>query len=432
MKKLISILLALTLLMGTFMCTPVYAADEENAEGEDSGIIDDLLGDITNMENFQNAVINSSSGFVFPEGSEADVNEMIAQGLIEGEMLGISVDFLYNGTGELYWKNVTVSKDDISLAKANLNTYLKRVLNEKYGGLKLFTMEGNAASIYATKIANFLGHMFYPNFTDVTIQFSGIETIREDEFYGTIVEKSGFGDVLQYNWCNQGRIDFRPILQTWGLSLDKILKSEYSDGYRLAKKLIPAVINKFLSEGPVNAAVDIINVYSKSYLGYMYDATVSLFSQKIAAGIVDPQELRTMEGLFNFVVNNNNPDDTSKLQFATMPSKRFKAAKDTTEVFFYILLYSNINCRYKNNMTVIESYKGEDARVNSMIDVLLKGDLSEFILDLSNLFMDNISETPNDIFKSLKDTIAKFIKQIADFFNDWIKILMGYTEYPRP
>ena len=427
MKKFISVILALTLLMGTAFCVPAFAADEE-----EPGMLDEILNDITNMENFQNAVINSSSGFVFPEDGGKDVNEMIAQGLIEGEMLGLSVDYLYNGTGELFWKNVTVTKDDISLAKANLNTYLKRVLNEKYGGFKLYTMENNAASVNATKIANFLGHMFYPNFTDVTIQFEGSETIREDEFYGVILEKSGFDDILQYNWCNQGRFDFRPVLQTWGLSLDKVLKSEYKDGMRLGKKLLPAIINKFLSEGPVNAALEIINVYSKSYLAYMYDATAALFAQKIAAGVADPEELKTMEGLMNLAMNNNNPEDTSKLQFATMPTKRFKAAKDTTELFLYILLYSNINCRYKNNDAVIESYKGDDARVNSMIDVLLKGDLTEFILNLSNLFAENIGQAPNDIFKSLMNTISKFIQKIADLIDNWIKIITGEKEYPRP
>ena len=438
MKKFLSILLALTLLMGTLVCIPAYAADEvieEGTEGEvteEPGKLDEIIGDITNMENFQNAVINSSSGFVFPEDGEEDINKMIAGGLIEGEMLGLSVDYLYNGTGELFWKNVTVSKDDITLAKANLNTYLKRVLNEKYGGFNLYTMENNAASINATKIANFLGHMFYPDFRDVTIQFEGNETIREDQFYETILEKSGFADVLQYNWCNQGRFDFRPVLQTWGLNLGNVLESEYKDGMRLGKKLLPAVINKFMSEGPVNAALDIINTYSKSYLFYLYDATVALFTQKISAGIIDPTDLETMDGLLNLVVNNNNPDDTSKLQFVTLPTKRFKASKDTTELFLYIILYSNINCRYKNNEAVVEGYKGEDARVNSMIDVLLKGDITEFVLDLSNLFAENITQTPNDIFSSLKNTISKFIQKIADILDQWFKILTGEAQFPKP
>ncbi len=438
MKKIISLLLALTMLLSCVFVT-AGAEDATNPEEENS-TIDDIISDVTNMENFQNSIINASSGFVFPEDGDMEVDEMIAANLIQGEMLGISVDFLYNSPHELFWKDVTVSKDDIALAKGNLNSYLKRVLNEKYGGFKLYTMENNAASINATKIANFLGNLFYPDFKEVTIQFQGNETIDEDVFYGEIVQKSGFGALLHNNWCNQGRVDFRPLLEIWGLSLENVLNSEFRDGYRLGKKLLAAAINKFMSEGPVNAALEIINIYSKSYVLFLYDATLSLFAPKLAADVIEPDELKTMEGLFNLIFNNNNHEfknstpnyDTSKLQFVTMPSNRFRMAKDTTELFLYIIIYSNINCRFRNNAAVIEGMKGEDARINSAIDVFLKGDLNEFVADLSNLFMENIQQAPNDIFSSILNTISKFIKMIADYFDNLFAIITGEKEYPRP
>ncbi len=427
MKKIISLLLALVMIFTCFMS--VGAADES-----ESSKLDDILNDITNMDNFKNAVSNATSGFEFPEEGSIEVDQMIAEGLITGEMLGISVDYLYNNTNELFWKDVSVTKDDISLAKANMNTYLKRALTEKYGGFKLFSMKNNAASKYATKIANFLGNLFYPDFQEVTINFQASETVDEDVFYGEIVEKSGFSTILQYNWCNQGRFDFRPLLETWGLDLDNILNSEYKDGFRLGKKILKYAINKFMSEGPVNAAMEILNIYSKSYMLYLYDATVALFSMKIAAGVVDPSDLTTVDGLLNLVFNNNDPSDTSKLQFVTMPSKRFRIAKDTTELFLYFIIYANINCRYKNNNEVINGWKNhiDDSRIDTMIDVLLKGDLTVFVNDLANLFKENLENTPNDLFTSIANTISKFFKMIADYFDNLFAIITGEKEFPRP
>ncbi len=426
MKKTISLILVAVMLISSFFCF--------NVSAEEGSALDGILSDITNMENFENAIINSTSGFEFPEEGDMEVDQMISEGMIAGEMLGISVDFLYNSKSDLMWKDVSVSKDDIALASANLNTYLKRVLYNKYGGFNLYTMKNNAASVYATKIANFLGNMFYPDFEEVTIQFYGTETISEDEFYGEIVEKSGFGDVLQYNWCNQGRFDFRPMIETWGLSTENVLKSEYYDGFRLGKKLVAAVINKFLSEGPISVFMNILNIYSKSYILYLYDATVALFSAKIAAGVVSPEELETLDGLMNLIVNNNDPEDTEKLQFVVMPSDRFRIAKDTTELFLYFIVYSNINCRYKNNTNVVEGYKQsiDDDKIDMIIDVLLMGDLSKLVSQLGDLFQENLQQTPNDFLSRIANTFSRFIKMIADYFDNLFAIIMGEKEFPRP
>lgn len=426
MKKTISLILTVVMLCSCFFSFSVSA--------EENSLLDGILSDITNMENFENAVINSTSGFEFPEEGDMEIDQMISEGLITGEMLGLSVDFLYNSKSDLLWKDVSVTKDDVALASANLNAYLKRVLYNKYGGFNLYSMKNNAASVYATKIANFLGNMFYPNFEEVTIQFKGTETVTEDEFYGEIVSKSGFGNVLQYNWCNQGSFDFRPMIETWGLSTDKVLKSEYYDGFRLGKKLVSAVINKFLAEGPISAFMSILNIYSKSYMLYLYDATAALFSAKIAAGVISPEELETIDGLMNLIVNNNNPNDTQKLQFVVMPSDRFRIAKDNTELFLYFIVYSNINCRYKNNTNVIEGYKQSinDDKIDMIIDVLLMGDLTKLISQLGNLFQENLQQTPTDLLSRIANTFSRFIKMIADYFDNLFAIIMGEKEFPRP
>lgn len=427
MKKTLSTLLALIMIFSCFFCVPVSAAE---AAEDDSSMIEDIFNNASNMEGFKESLNNATSGFDIKEGS--DINKMLADGEISGEMLGISVDFLYNSNDPLFWDIVSVSKGDIALANANLNMYLRRLLNDKYGGFNLYLMKDDAASRYATSIANFLGNMFIPDFEEVTIKFNGTETISEDEFYGAIVEASRFDDVLQYAWCNRG-FDFRPVLETFGLSSENVLTSEYRDGFRLGKKLVKATISKFLSEGPVNAFLNILRVFSRSYVLYLYEPIRNLFNQKLAAGIITEEELRTLEGLLNLIFNNNNPEDTTKLQFATAPTRRFKIANDNTELFLYFIIYSNINSKHKNNSAVIESYKSSisDERVKTIIDVLLRGDLTEFVLDLSSLVQENINAAPNDILGSIKQFFAQMFKKIIDFFDMWFAILTGEKEYPR-
>ena len=440
MKKAISMFLALTIALSSFFCVNVFAADE------DGSIIGDIFDDVTNMENFENSIVTGSSGFIYPEDADYDVDKMIENGEIEGEMLGITLDFLYNENTYLNWGKLDVSKDDMALAKANINTYLQRILKDKFGGFNLFSMSNNekgipAASYNATVITNFLGNLFYPNYVDKTISFAGTEHIDADEFYGTIVRESGFGELIQYNWCNQVGVDFRPMIETWGLDCEKLLKSEYKDGFRLGKKLLSAVFDKFINEGPVNAILDIVHIYSRSYSKYIYDATLALFNLKVSAGEVTPEELKSLHEIFNLIFNANDESNHTKLQFVQMPTNRFKLAEDKTELFLYLIVYFNINAQFKNNETVIDGYKakvdamnlkGEDKTyIKSIIDGVLKGDLNGLVKNLTSLFSMNVTETPNDIFKSIKNALASFFKRFIDYFDNLFKILSGEKEPPR-
>lgn len=445
MKKIISAVLALVMILGSFTCgVTVSAAEEDSGSGS---ILDGILNDATNLENFQNAVLGGGLGFDYSAKDEFyDIDKMLTDGAIGGQMLGISVDYLYNSTEKLYWNDLPIAKDDLTLASANINAYLKRILKNKYGDYKLFSMEKNElgipyASYYATTIANFLGNLFYPDFVDVTISFEGTETVASDTFYAAIVRQSGFGELLQNNWCNQGYIDFRPVLETWGLLSGNILKSEYESGYRLGKKLVAAVINKFISEGPIAAFISILNVYAKSYKTYLYDATAALFNLRLAAGDIDHPELESLHGLFNIVFNGNNPDATDKLQFVQMPTDRFALARDNTELFLYVILYANINAQYADNSVVFNNFKNkinasdltddEKRNINDIVDALLLGDVSGLVVKLSELVSYNIQETPNDWFNAFKNAIASFFKKIADYFDNLFKILSGEKEPPN-
>jgi len=437
MKKIISIILVMIMLAGCF----TFAVSAEGSE------LDDIINNAANMENFQNSVIGGGVGFDYSAVEEYyDIDRMIADGKIGGEMLGISLDYLYNSKEPLYWKDVAVSKNDLTLAAGNINAYLMRIVKERYGNFELYSMEIGEhgvpkASYYATTIANFLGNLFYPNFVDVTITFEGTKYVEEDAFYAAIVRQSGFGELLQNNWCNQGDVDFRPFIETWGLSNGDVLASEYKSGYRLGKKLVAAVIEKFIDEGPVNAFMNILKVYTRSYSTYLYDATAALFNLKLSSGDVSLPELASLHELFNIVFNDNDPNATDKLQFVQMPTNRFSMAKDNTELFLYVIIYANINARFGNNTAVIDSYKAkinastltaeEKSNVNAIIDALLKGDVTDLVNKLTDLVMYNINETPNDWFTALKNSLAAFFKRIADYFDNMIKLLTGEKEPPR-
>lgn len=441
MKKIISLILAVVM---TLTCFTGMTASAESAaaEGEStSSKLDEIINDTTNMEEFESAVLEGTSGFVIPEDAAEEVSGMIKDGTIEGQMLGLTVDYLYTNSTQLFWEQVTVEKADIALASGNLNTYLKRILGNLYGGFKLYTSEN------ATAMANFLGNLFYPNFTEVEINFTGSEQIGEEDFYESIVLYSGFGDLLQHNWCNQGLIDFRPVLTTFGLSLDSVLKSEYKDGQRLGIKLLQAFVTKVLGEGPANVLIDLIQVFSKTYMVFLYEPIEALFRMKINSGIITENELKTMDGLVNLIANNNHynasePIEDQKLQFVDWPVMRFKNSADTTETFLYFLMYANINSQYRRNAEVIEGYKAEiyaiessnitdeeKARVCSMLDVLLKGDLTAVVSDLSALFKENLDAAPADIFTSFANTISRFLKKIADYFDYLYKLFTGEIKY---
>ena len=247
MKKIVALILTLTMLMSCGFILPVSAAEAETDGGFS---ITGFLASQENVDAFKEAISNYDPNKM-PAPDTENIDELLASGQLDNcSMLGITIDFLYNSTKTLQWGNLyerdsdgniiyygengvevppseggqpklAITKGDIALAKANLNMYLRRVLSTNYSGDNLFTDE------IATLLTNMLGKMFYPNYVEQTVTFPGTQRVTEDEFYKTIVQKSGFGDLLQSNWCDQPKVDFTPVLVLFGLSLDDILDSEY-------------------------------------------------------------------------------------------------------------------------------------------------------------------------------------------------------------
>ncbi|MBR3815945.1 MAG: hypothetical protein IKJ27_04390 [Clostridia bacterium] len=439
MKKILSIFVAVIMMFSCF--TGVFSAF-----AADGSKIEDIIGDMTNMENFQNALIGSDVGFDYSADGQEDIIDMIENGMISGEVYGMSIDEFYTGTSPINWSSLPIDKGDLALAIANVNNYIMRILKEKVGGFNLYSMQMSRhgmsyASYYATSIANFLGNLFYPDFEDVVINFDGYEQISEDEFYTQIVRQSGFGVLLDNNWCDQGRFDIRPLMETLGLLSDNVLESEYSNGYILGRKLVKAVIEKIIYDGPVNAFLDILQAFSKSYNFYLKDAVVALFSNRLAAGEIELSELDNLHELFNIIFNGNNPEATDKLQFVQMPAARFAKAEGVTELFLYFIVYSVININYKNNNAVVENMKSkvnnlditneEKDVLKCVLDAVFKGDVNSLATKIGSIFSTNVDSIKDDFLSSLKNALASFFKKIVDYFDNLFKILSGEKEPPR-
>lgn len=440
MKKILSLILAIIMTLVCF--TGVFSASA--AEGSK---VDEIIGDMTNMESFQNAILGGNLGFDFSEEDQVDINNMINNSLIDAEMFGISINDLYSGSAVLNWSNLPISKGDLALAIANVNSYLLRIFKEKFGDGKILSNEMSRhgttyASYYATTIANFLGNLFYPDFEEVKIEFEGTKLqVSEEDFYAEIVRQSGFGLLIDTNWCEKAKVDFRPFMETFGLTSDKILPSEYTNGYILGRKLVKATLEKFIYDGPVTAALSILDIFSKAYKTHLKTSVEALFANKLAAGEIQLSDLDNLHSLFNILFNDNKPDATDKLQFVQMPVASFVRSESTSELFLYIMMYSAINVNYKNNKAVAENMKlkvdsldvtEEDKEIfKCVVDAVFMGDIEGLALNIESIFSANIEKIPDDFLSAIKNAIASFFKKLADYIENLMKLLSGESEPPR-
>lgn len=471
MKKIISIVLTLSMLL-SFMCFTQAGAVDSAVQG---GFNIDSTGDESGLdgalENFNPDLISISADDVFKLLNEGKFNgiETLFSWSAENSKFSSEVeyviDFLYNSSYELMWATQVTGEDgfgikgDIALSLANANVHLRRILNQKYGGQNLFLKSNNPSvkdvDDYATAIASFIYNLLYPTngeYKKIEIEFPGTQTVSDDTFYGTIVEKSGLDDVLQHNWCNQPYVNFKTVLNVIGVDLDNVLASEFLDGFRLGKKIIEHVITKFLNVGPINYFLDLIWAYSRAYNIVLYEPTMALLNMKVSARVADTnkpemtvEDLKSLTGLANFIFNDFDNADTTKLQFMCMPIRRFGMAKDTTELFLMLFTYFNFNSRVANNAELLKDNSalkaifGSDAvgaafysstfLANYQAKDGTATNLAGFIESFSAMYQETLDNAPTDIFNSIKRTLEKIFKFIVDYFDNLFKLLTGEKEF---
>lgn len=464
MKKILCLILSLTLLVSS-LSIGVFADggnDKMNFNFDLSKLVTDKINEIDFKKALENFNFNGDipDDCKTPEG-QYDIEKLVTSGTASNVyMFGLSIDFLYNSEETLLWTKLPASGDpyctnckkafkadavpnktcpdcgktlkidtiynDMALACGNLNFCLKKIFNKYYEGNKLYT----AAN--ATKICNIIGHLLFTNYTDQNIGFD-IPLVEDNEenvnlFYDTIAEKSGLKELIQKNWCNSPRLNYKPLLYTLGVNFEDFPAPERDiyDAKYVSRILLSSIISSVMSFGPVNYLLDVIWAFSRTYAIFLYEPIKALFSVKISSGLIQEDELKTFKGLLNLIFNNNNSADTSKLQFITPPSRRFATSVDTTELFLYVIIYLNLVGKNGNNPAVIENIKSninsnsmfddnDKQYLVSIVDGLFCGNLNELVPMLANYFFENISD--------IKDTLwQKFVKMIKNFIKNFVGV----------
>lgn len=463
MKKLLCVVLSLILAVSSFG-TVALAADGSGV-GDFGFDLSELVTDKINEIDFQKALEDYNfDDSVLPEDyygedGQYDIEALIQSGTAQNVyMFGLSLDFLYNSTDDLFWATLPSSanpkctnckkefpkesvpdnkcpdcgktlkteniRNDMALAKGNLNLMLLKIIKNHAEGNKLYSDKN------ATRICNFIGHLFYENYTDQTITFDvPVVEDNEDTFYDTICERSGLVDLIQKNWCSNGSLNYKPLLYTFGVRFSELPAPERDirNAKIVSRFLLKAIITSVLERGPVNYLLDVVWAFARTYTLFFYEPVKALFSIKIASGVITEEELLTFKGLLNLIANNNDKSNTSKLQFVTPPVYRFANSRDTVELFLYLMIYLNLVGKHSTNPSAVDGIKGkitsnseldskEKDRLIKVTDGMFCGNLKDLVPELSNYMIENISEANETIW----DNFVKFLK---NFISGFVKII---------
>lgn len=436
MKKIIAVILAVSMIFTCFT-TNIFAA-----EGSES-----LVDKITGSTDLGDALEGFGPDDIGNIGAceEADIEEMLQNGALNNvNMLGLTVDYLYNSTQPIYWPDIAISSGDLALAKANLNLYLLKLLKNQFGEAgsnKLYTAEN------ATIITNFIGNIINPYHKDVS--FSGVGYSKPIDFYSAIVVNSGLQTVIDNYWCKVVNFDPTAFLFVLGFDFDddEMLGNHMRDADRVSRTLVRSVLTNLLHQGPINYLLTVISNMTKTYEEFMYPSIRGLMYQWIACGAISEDELKTVRGLFNLVVNHNDINNTEDLHFVTPPVYRFAAATtfssstnqvattDTTEMFLYMLVYLNLCGKYKvdgcfSNAEIVAGYKDkinasqklsdvDKGRLVSLLDCFFCNNAGGFIDMIDDIFKENISDAtnPDNIGNFFINMLTNFLKSIAEIFE---------------
>lgn len=471
MKKALSLLLA---------CLIAFSSLSFASFAEDESLIDKVTGTV-DFEDMLSDFDSTSS--IVPNkylGDTVDIEQLIKDGEIDDvNLFGLDVNFLYNSNLPLIWPTLTVSKSDLTMVKSNLNVYLARLYESKFGeqgSIKLFTAEN------ANTLINLIGHLLNPNFVDVTLKGDTYST--DIDFYTAVANYSGLRDIIDLYWCNDYSLNYRPFLYTLGFDFDDdemLGESKIRNADRVSRTLVRSILKRINQQGPLNYILTVVSNMAKTYSAYMYEPLRALFTLQINSGAISEDELKTLKGLFNLVINHNDEFDTEKLQMITPPSYRFALATtfdgssqstDTTEMFLYMLAYLNLVGQYRVNRTgyfpkddgeggyvvdddgnvlmeertvTIDNAKAiiniknsvmsssfediDKIRLNSIVDSLFCGDFSELLSLMNDISKENISSELESGGNIIYTILANIIKAFTDFLDKIVDSLRNFGKF---
>lgn len=341
-----------------------------------------------------------------------------------------------------------MNKTELSLARANMNLYLKRIVSNYWGGGKFFTNEN------LVTLTNFIGKLINPNFILLAKGSKPIaDNVKMDAytFFGKIVELSGLGAIIDSNWCKQNSVDFLPLMDALGVQTEYLLTGEKQEGYYVGRRLLTDMYSEFCS-APLSYVIEVLWRFAKEYSVFYVDAFEALFTIRRAQTgetTYSEESFKTMTGVFNFLSDSidsvlydmyGSPKGDN-LKFADFPVRRMSLASDHDEVFLMLVCYLDINRIYKDNKTVLQrlwnnfenATKGtltteEITTVKSFYTDYVQGGVTmkSYLKDmLDDVTMSNADLIGDDLKNSLKTSIANLLKKIVDALDNFVRIILG-------
>ena len=339
--------------------------------------------------------------------------------------------------------------------------FLLRMMKSRYSDFRFYTQKN------AVKCINYIGNLFYRNFNNLPENFplftnndyvyskGGNDYVDEDVFFQRVAEHSKLIDLIQTNWVDYGdaRANYKVLLNLIGITDEYLLPREYYRGDKIAPAILKVLFTRIMGEGPLAVVTGLLDSLSKAYLIEYYTPIKLLFSQK--AGLISEEELKTLDGLLNLIINDNDKGNLNKFQFAPLPEARLAIAENKSEFYLTLLIYFNLNAHYLNNENVIDNFvlkyitnngsiSGEDTvdeegktvysdkrRLENIINGICGDNIGAIFTDitLAELMMENILSKPDEFRSNIGEAIARMIKKIADWFQMWIDIFTGKLEF---
>ena len=463
MKKFLCVFLSLV--MALSMATFAFAADDS-----DINLPEVLAGKIIDddfIEAFNGKTLDIPDNLKEANGTY-DIDKLIRNGSLSGvEFLGMDIAYMYdtNPLG-LDWGKLSVSHTDMGTLWGEMNTYMVSFLKPNYTNTDRMCTGSNA-----TAICNFIGRLLNPSFQNQTIDFSQSNytggtrdyTMKRD-FYMTISNRSGLTQLITKYWLRQvtvsgvtsyeRKINYLPLLigvldvplynengtsTSWG-DMEYYFTTpskEYKVPAELGGFIIKSVIENAINDGPIQYLLNSLKTLIDNYTlvdGDVYKSVSALLTDKINAGYVTAEGLKTFGTLFNTLSNNNSRSDSSHLQFVTFPAYRFSKSKDNTEAFLYLMAYLNLVGKHLYNANVVNGYKAKISasseingtkkkHLNMMIDAMFFGDMSELAKNMRDISQDNLHNVGNNWLWNFGDFYARMINAIAAFFDGIFRTL---------
>lgn len=475
MKKTISIFLAALML---FSCFSVLSVSAE------TGDLADIIYSEETIEASRIALkrlqINGLERFDFSFEDRKNASNSAKWNKVN--LLGMNLDFLYSSDSSFIWsqldiyqknedgsikydadKNplVAITLDDISLAFTNLNIYLQRVLYKQYGGLNLYNVNN------AVSLANAIGKALRVDFNTLDVNnYKGLfsnEVPSANEFFDAVTRLSGLGEIVSQNWVPKGKSYIEPIVNLLGGGYIGFLDDYYTDGYKLASKILEGAVTKFNSVGVIEYLYDLLDAFtSEAYYSTYGKPLLALFSMKTASlsEYMTEEELRSFDGLLHLIFCDCNPvaqsgngaiapegcySESNKAVDHFVPFKfpveRYRKATNKNEKLLYLYYYLNVAGHYKSN---IEYFKGvqdsiyrnvsfsadDQNKLCAIIDGFFLGDFDSAVEDaIVPLYKENISTAGDGFFERFKNAFMIFMKKIADYFDYLRKLFSGEIQY---